>query len=155
VELHGGTVEADSPGEGKGATFTVALPILPSSRRPAGAERGGLPGEPPGFETASAAENHTILDGIRMLVVEDIADDRETLVALFERSGAHVSAAASAREAEKGSRVPALALTAYVGPGDRQKALAAGFDTHVGKPAAPAELVAIVAALARSGQRKL
>ena len=124
-----------------------------------------------------------------MLVVEDEADGREMLVALFEESGAHVSAAGTAREpreileraipdvvvcdvglpgedghelmsriralgAEKGSRVPALALTAYVGSEDRLKALAAGFDMHVAKPAAPAELVAIVAALASGGQRK-
>jgi CheY-like chemotaxis protein len=186
VELHGGTVEADSPGEGKGATFTVALPIPALLAASAGAEPVELPGEPAGFGVASAAQNRTILDGVRMVVVEDIADDREMLVALFERSGAHVSATASAREAmeilereipdvvvcdvglpgedghelmskiralgaEKGSRVPGLALTAHVGPGDRQKALAAGFDSHVGKPAAPAELVAIVAALARRG----
>jgi CheY-like chemotaxis protein len=190
VELHGGTVEADSPGEGRGATFTVALPIPPLLAAPAGAEPVELPVEPAAFAKATAVRNRTILDGVRMLVVEDVADDREMLVALFEKSGAQVSAAASAREAteileraipdvvvcdvglpgedghelmsrirtlgaEKGSRVPALALTAYAGPGDRQKALAAGFDSHVGKPAAPAELVAIVAALARSGQRKL
>jgi CheY-like chemotaxis protein len=47
----------------------------------------------------------------------------------------------------RGGRIPALALTAYAGAEDRQKALAAGFDTHVPKPAAPAELVAKVALL--------
>ena len=53
-----------------------------------------------------------------------------------------------ALEAEKGGRIPALALTAYAGPEDRGKALAAGFDQHVPKPAVPAELVAKVALLA-------
>ena len=59
-----------------------------------------------------------------------------------------------ALEADSGGRIPALALTAYAGPGDRRMALAAGFDLHVPKPAEPAELVAKVAALAgpRGGQ---
>jgi len=53
-------------------------------------------------------------------------------------------------EVERGGRIPALALTAYAGPEDRKKALAAGFDMHVAKPAAPADLVARVALLAGS-----
>jgi CheY-like chemotaxis protein len=124
-----------------------------------------------------------MLEGVRLLVVEDDADGREMLVAVFEEWGAKVSAAASAAEGmeavrrappdvlvcdiglprqdghefirkvralegERGVRIPALALTAYSGPEDRRKALAAGFDLYVPKPAAAAELVAKVAALA-------
>ena len=128
-----------------------------------------------------------MLDGVRLLVVEDEADSREMLVAVFEQCGAIVRAAASAGdgmaalqralpdvlvcdiglpgedghefirkvralEAERGSRIPALALTAYSGPEERAKALAAGFDLYVPKPATAAEMVAKVADLA--GRRR-
>ena len=129
-----------------------------------------------------------MLEGVRVLVVEDDADHREMLLTTFEQCGAKVSAAISAAEAidalqretldvivcdiglpgedgyalirkvrslevERGGRMPALALTAYGGPEDRKKALAAGFDIHVPKPAAPADLLAWVALLAgRAGK---
>ncbi len=189
VELHGGTVVADSPGEGKGATFTVALPIPPLPMPLTDTEQAGVPIEPTASEKAWTGLDRTMLEGVRLLVVEDEADSREMLATAFEQCGAQVSAAASAREAmevleratpdvlvcdvglpgedghelirkvraleaERGGRIPALALTAYAGPEDRQKALAAGFDAHVPKPAALAELVAKVAVLAGSGGRK-
>jgi two-component system, chemotaxis family, CheB/CheR fusion protein len=189
VELHGGTVEADSPGQGKGATFTVALPIPPLLMQTTDTEQAEVPIEPTASEKAWTGLDRTMLEGVRLLVVEDEADSRDLLVMVFEHCGAQVSTAASAREAmkvleqatpdvlvcdvglpgedghelirkiraleaEKGGRIPAMALTAYAGPEDRQKALAAGFDTHVPKPGAPADLVAKVAVLAGSGGRK-
>ena len=189
VELHGGTVEADSPGEGQGATFAVALPIPPLLMSLTDTEQAEVLIEPTASEKAWTALDRTMLEGVRLLVVEDEADSREMLATAFEHCGAQVSTAASASEAmevleratpdvlvcdiglpgedghalirkvraleaERGGRIPALALTAYAGPEDRQKALAAGFDTHVPKPAAPAELVAKVAVLAGSGRRR-
>jgi signal transduction histidine kinase/CheY-like chemotaxis protein len=188
VELHGGTVEADSAGEGQGATFTVALPIPPLLLPLADAGQAEAAVESTAAEKAGTQLHRNVLEGIRLLVVEDEADSREMLVAAFEQCGAQVSVAASAGEAmevlqrvtpgaivcdivvpgvdghelirkvraveaEGGGRIPALALTAHGGPEDREKALAAGFDTYVAKPAAPAELVAKVALLAGGGRK--
>jgi two-component system, chemotaxis family, CheB/CheR fusion protein len=183
VELHGGTVQAESPGEGQGTVVTVTLPIPPLLMEPGGGTA-EAPSERSMSEAAWSDIGRTALEGRRLLVVEDDADSREMLVSLFAQCGAEVSAAASAAEAmealkranpeivvcdvglpgedghelinriraleaESGGRIPALALTAYAGPEDRGKALAAGFDQHVPKPAAPAELVAKVALLVR------
>ena len=170
VELHGGTVRAESPGEGQGATFTVSLPI-PTARL------AGAPGhEQPGRGDAPS------LEGLSVLVVDDEADAREWLTVVLEQCGAVVTAVASAREAlgalelgrpdilvsdigmpgedgysliEKvraldarhGRRIPAVALTAYAGPEDRQRALSAGYELHVPKPVAPEDLVTALAAL--------
>jgi two-component system CheB/CheR fusion protein len=190
VELHGGTVEAHSPGEGNGASFTVALPVPPVSPllQPAEAEPSVVPVEPRASEDAWGGTDRTMLEGVRLLVVEDEADSREMLVRLLEHCGGQVSAAASASEtmrllqlaipdvlvcdislpgedgyelirrvrtfeAETGRRIPALALTAYTGPQDRHKALAAGFDTLVPKAGPPAQLVAKLAVLAGSRRR--
>lgn len=184
VELHGGTVQAVSPGEGQGSTFTVAFPIPPLLMEPKDGEA-EAPAEPSRAETAWSEMDRTVLEGVRLLVVEDEADSREMLVTVFEQCGAKVSAVASAGEAlaalqrataevlvcdiglpgedgyelirriralaaEKGGRIPALALTAYAGEEDRGKALAAGFDSYVSKPAGPAELVAKAALLVGS-----
>ena len=181
VELHGGTVHADSPGEGQGATITVALPLPTSSTEPRDPDPVAPGGSRP--ERAWTVSDREALKGVRLLVVEDDADSREMLVMVFERSGAIVTAAASAAEAteamrratpdllvcdiglpgedglelirkvraleaEKGSRIPALALTAYAGPAHRERALAAGFDRQVSKPVVPADLVAQAALLA-------
>jgi len=174
VELHGGTVRAESPGEGQGATFTVSLPI-PTFELD-GAEGHEAPGSVDGPS----------LEGLRVLVVDDEADARESLTAVLEQCGAVVTAVASAREAlgalahqrpdilvsdigmpeedgyaliEKvrvldarhGGRIPAVALTAYAAPEDRQRALDAGYELHVPKPVTPEELVTAVANL--SGRR--
>jgi two-component system, chemotaxis family, CheB/CheR fusion protein len=181
VELHGGTVRADSPGEGQGATFTVALPIPTSLRKPKDSDPEAP--EPSRPEMAWTESDRTALKGVRVLVVEDDPDSREMLVMVFEQRGARVSAVASAEEAmealqratpdilvsdiglpgedghelirkvraleaEKGGRIPALALSAYAGPEAREKALAAGFDLQVSKPVELAELVAQAALLA-------
>jgi signal transduction histidine kinase/ActR/RegA family two-component response regulator len=177
VELHGGTVAAQSDGEGRGATFVVSLPV------PALAPAAAVP-EPPaspaGRPGTDAAPN---LLGLRVLLVDDDPETRRMVPLMLEQFGAEVTAAASAAEAlailqrapvdvmiadigmpeengysligkvraldgELGS-LPALALTAYAAEADRQQALAAGFHLHLAKPAEAADLVAAIAALAR------
>ena len=170
VELHGGTVRAESPGEGQGATFTVSLPI------PTFQLDGAEGHEAPGKVDAPS------LEGLRVLVVDDEADARESLTVVLEQCGAVVTAVASAREAlgalahqrpdilvsdigmpeedgysliekvrvleaQRGGRIPAVALTAYAAPEDRRRALAAGYELHVPKPVTPEELVTAVANL--------
>ncbi len=179
VELHGGTVTADSPGEGQGSAFIVSLPI-PALRT--------LPGQPAEEQRAAIPPmpKPALLDGLRVLVVDDDPDGREALQAVLERCGAHVTSAASAAEAlaaleqaapevlvsdigmpeqdgyhlireirkrspDRGGRIPAIALTAYAAAEDREKTLNAGFQAHLAKPAEPVELVAKVAILAGRG----
>lgn len=178
VELHGGQVRAESPGEGEGATFTVELPIA-LLHTPATSDRvhPRLPG--PGTPGLSATE----LRGLQVLVVDDDLDTLETIRILLSDSGAVVRVATSASEAladlqesipdllisdigmpeedgyalirkvraldpTHGGRVPALALTAYARVEDRLKVLSAGFQLHVAKPIEPAELIALVSSIA-------
>ena len=95
VELHGGAVEAESPGEGLGATFTVSLPA--TACRDAGPSVGGAQAAPPGgggkpYELPS-------LEGVRVLTVDDEADARKLVAEVLGRCGAEVRAASSAGEA--------------------------------------------------------
>jgi CheY-like chemotaxis protein len=174
VELHGGTVQADSRGVGRGATFTVRLPASAVYERRDIAD-------------GSASHSHDRfeeLEGLKVLVVDDDADTRELLKAVLGSRGAEVSAAGSAREAlelfetlrpavlvsdigmpgedgydlirkvralpaERGGRTPAVALTAYAGAEDRARAFLAGYQVHVPKPVEPKELMGVVASLAR------
>jgi len=175
VELHGGTVGAESAGEGKGSTFTVELPIssTPGTQRPA----------PEGQEASAGAVR---LDGVRVIVVDDEADTRDLLSFSLRNYGADVRALGSASEAlaaiqedkpdvlvsdiglpgddgyslirqvraldeESGGRVPAAALTAYAKDEDRHRAIAAGFQAHVTKPVELAQLASVVASLAGRG----
>jgi CheY-like chemotaxis protein len=95
VELHGGTVRAESGGAGAGATFTVSLPVSAVYRReearehPRAAARGAMPGH----------ECPERLDGLRVLVVDDEPDARELLATGLGQCGAEVATAASAHEA--------------------------------------------------------
>jgi CheY-like chemotaxis protein len=175
VELHGGTVEASSPGEGRGATFSVHLPLA-SARRPEEAPARQASGAAPGVEARR-------LDGLRVLIVDDDAEGREAMAAVLEKEGVRVTAVSSPDEAleamrreipdvllsdiempgedghslirkvralpaDRGGDVPAAALTAYARGEDRQKALLAGFQVHVAKPVPPEELTAVIAELA-------
>lgn len=177
VELHGGTVTAESPGESRGATFVVGLPLRLTTAADAGAVAAcGAPARPATAATPS-------LQGVRVLVVDDdrVAVDltREVLM----RAGAQVWGCAAgsevlpmlrqwhpdvlvsdiempnqdghslirrvrALEADHGGKTPAVALSAYSRPEDRIRSLMAGFNLHVSKPVEPSELVTVVASLA-------
>ena len=173
VELHGGTVQAESLGEGQGATFTVRLPYLQDENK--------------GIKDAKAnslvvAAQSSPLSGLEILVVDDDADMREFLPFMLEQYGATVTVVASAIEAltalsqsqpnliisdigmpemdgymlmrqvrslepEQGGTIPAIALTAYAGEMDHQQAIAVGFQQHISKPVDPEELVRAIASL--------
>ena len=178
TELHGGWVRAESDGDGKGATFVVALPTNEASVR--GAEEDGREALP---EEQRAALGWPGLGGVRVLVVDDEPDARELVRRVLERRGASVLVAGSGREAMerlaesrptvmvvdigmpdedgymfiklvralapgKGGLVPAVALTAFARPEDRHRVLQAGFQAHVAKPAEARDLALAVANLA-------
>ncbi len=159
VELHGGSVTAESEGAGQGATFTVRLPL----RVVENADEGSSSGEKDAV--VAGAE----LAGVRALVVDDERDSRDLVASVLAQSGASVFLAASAREALEvlGRQhvdvvladiampdadgywliehirshpsavirsLPALAVTAYVRQEDEQRARLAGFQEHVRKP---------------------
>lgn len=84
VELHGGTVQADSPGDGQGATFTVRLPLMLS--------------QSPTNQDGELIKQSLELNGIKVLIIDD-TDTREFIAFLLEQSGASVTAVASGREA--------------------------------------------------------
>ena len=95
VELHGGSVRAESGGEGKGATFTVLLPVAPVYHR------GDVDARvhPAARDTLPAFDCAERLDGLKVLVVDDEADTRELLKVGLGRCGAEVWVASSAQEA--------------------------------------------------------
>src|ERR1051326_1351656 len=95
VELHGGTVEAESAGEGRGATFVVKLPVAAVRQKETKAERV----RPLARDTSLAYEYPDRLDGLKVLVVDDEPDTREMLSIVLARCGALVTAAGSTREA--------------------------------------------------------
>jgi PAS domain S-box-containing protein len=95
VELHGGTVEADSAGEGRGATFVVKLPIVPLYQKDNPAERV----HPAARDTLPTYNCPERLDGLKVLVVDDEADTRELLRVGIGQCGAKVATAGSVREA--------------------------------------------------------
>ena len=176
VELHGGEVIAESPGEDRGATFTVTLPLLEGEKRTLA---------PRSRKTARAAAGiPAALSGVRVLVVDDDHDACELLELGLRESGASVRAVHSvrdalealesfrpdlllsdiampeedgyslirrirARESAAGDHVPAIALTAFASQADREQALALGFDEHLAKPTSPSDLSRTVARLLR------
>ncbi|MBW4496956.1 MAG: PAS domain S-box protein [Oscillatoria princeps RMCB-10] len=94
TELHGGTIEVASEGEGKGATFTLRLPLAQSG---VGYGQKGIGEEPPA-PSAQCSIPDTPLTGVRVLVVDDEADTRELLGVILQHYGAEVRAAASVRQ---------------------------------------------------------
>jgi CheY-like chemotaxis protein len=175
VLAHGGTVTADSPGEGRGSTFVVTLPLSLHQGRQTATQRG----------TGNDAPVESIAS-LLILVVDDEVDVREVLVLMLESRGAKVQVAASAadalrlvdkmnpdllladlgmpgedglslirkvraHEAARGNdRLPAIAVTAYASPGDRDQALAAGYDWHIPKPVDPDALLRAIAKVRKS-----
>ncbi|HEY7182044.1 MAG TPA: PAS domain S-box protein [Blastocatellia bacterium] len=175
VELHGGTIDAASAGEGQGATFKVTLPV-----RAVATPIGEAEGAP------VTAKSSRELAGARALVVDDENDARELLTSALRHYGADVVAVSSAAEAyaiiteapprerpnimvadigmpdedgyglirrvreweqAHGAYIPAVALTAYGRVEDRMRALKAGFQMHVAKPVDPDELAIVITSL--------
>ncbi|MEO8433405.1 MAG: ATP-binding protein [Pyrinomonadaceae bacterium] len=177
VELHGGTVTAESPGIGEGTTFKVVLPVR-SANYEASEDK-----PVPATAGKTSTEPQPSLNGLRVLVVDDEADARELVVAVLTGREAEVVSVGSASEAleelerqrfdvlvsdigmphmdgysliskvrelpeESGGRIPAAALTAYAGIEARRRVLLAGYQTHIAKPIEPRNLTTVVASLA-------
>jgi PAS domain S-box-containing protein len=178
VELHAGSIRAASQGEGKGATFSVQLPL--SIVR---VEDGSSPRVHPTAET-QPGENLVLprLENMHVFVVDDEPDARELLRTVLEDQGATVTSFDSAQNAlaalkttkptilvcdvgmakmdgyqlmrtlraeeSRESRIPALALTAFARAEDRKRSLVAGYQAHLAKPFDVSELILIIADLA-------
>ena len=178
TELHGGTIEATSEGVGKGAFFTVKLPLVDKVGDRVAVVANG---------DALGSDRHLTLPvpltGVRVLVVDDDPDTCELIATVLGECGALVKTAASAQlalesmeriapdvlvsdigmpgengyqlirkvrqlEAQRGGYIPAIALTAYAREEDRRLAMQAGFQLHFPKPVEPAKLAAVLADLA-------
>jgi signal transduction histidine kinase/ActR/RegA family two-component response regulator len=178
VEMHGGTITAQSEGEGQGATFIISLPLSPVPKA-----------EPrdDGRDVSTFMLTPTLevprLTGVRVLIVDDEPDARDLLKRILSEFEAEVETVSSASEAlplvesghpdvlvsdigmpevdgyeliravrllpaDDGGQTPALALTAFARSEDRQRALLAGYQAHVAKPIEPSELVTTIASLA-------
>lgn len=181
VELHGGSISAESAGLGQGALFAVDLPLAEERRDPARAEERRRE-----VERRRSRQGSIRLDGVHVLLVEDDDDSRKLLGTMLKRYGARVSSTKSAAEAlhvfvddlpdilisdigmpdedgyefirklrelppEKGGRVAAIALTGYASRKDRERALAAGYNQHMAKPIEQADMIAAIAALIGRG----
>jgi PAS domain S-box-containing protein len=176
VELHGGRITAESAGEGKGATFTVNLPV----RAVSGAE---LSKRLDLIDGAGRLSFLPVLDGLSILTVDDEAQARDLITTLLCKYGAKVTPVSSSAEAmevltsyrekfdlivsdigmpeENGytlirrirnlpdpiGNIPAVALTAFGRSEDRISAMEAGFQMHVPKPVEPTELMMVIASL--------
>ena len=176
VALHNGAIVAASQGEGKGALFTVRIPLQSALE-----ERPGAPAYP--------AHRARSLAGIRVLLVDDDKDTRDMMLEVLTNSGAITVSAPSARAAmdalresrpdvlvsdigmpfedgyslirrvralspEQGGRVPACAVTGWNSESERQRAISAGYQLHVTKPADPERLISAIYSLAKGAGRK-
>lgn len=173
VEMHGGSVSASSGGKGKGATFTVRLPLHTAV----------LPHQITDRDADLRSVAMPRLDRVRVLIVEDEIDNRKVLATALRHCGAEVECTGSAAEAfdvlerwepdvlicdialpdldgcsfltqfrarEADSRAtPALALTVLGRPGEQLRITAAGFDVFRQKPIDPIDLAHEVSRLAR------
>jgi len=175
VELHGGTVHAQSAGKRQGATFTVRLPATMAAK---------LDHEPPVTADTPAVPRPRLLRGVRALVVDDRDDALELTALMLRGEGAEVKTATAARRAyeivggwrpdvlvsdlampnadgfmllhglraalaAQGAPLPAVALSAYGTAENRLQATDAGFDVYLTKPVDPQKLAEAVAGLAR------
>jgi signal transduction histidine kinase len=181
VEMHGGTVQAESSGEGQGSRFTVNIPLTGTQDLTSSSLRQSE-------ESVVHKSSPAILQDLRILIVDDDAETREVLTVMLKQFGAEVMAVASCREAievltrmrpdvllsdialpdedgyaliqkvrmlepEQGGLTPAAALTAYAGIEAKTRALSSGFQVHVAKPVEAAHLAAVIADLCgRAGQ---
>ncbi|PYQ01478.1 MAG: histidine kinase [Acidobacteria bacterium] len=174
VELHGGTVHAESAGPDQGATFTVRLPLMEERVQPSPSSRHGA---------ESGHASSVRLDGVKVMVVDDELDMRDFLSVSLRQYGADVTALASVGEAvaalerekpdvlvsdigmpgedgyalirkvralgpERGGQVPAAALTGFAAGDDTSRVLSAGYQVHLPKPVEPSQLAQVVGTLA-------
>ena len=179
VEMHGGTVDAQSDGEGRGSTFVIRMPMLGTR---AVADRPALTA----IDASGSEQGEGALAGVSVLVVDDDEDARDLISTTLIHAGANVLSVSSMAEALKVLRsatpqalvsdiampngtgyelireirrithlakIPAIALTAFGRVEDRERALAAGFNYHITKPVDPHYLVrAVVMALKGQGK---
>jgi signal transduction histidine kinase/ActR/RegA family two-component response regulator len=180
VELHGGTVTASSPGHGRGATFRVMLPIravvdaLPSEPAAMRAEHGAATAAEPDRlrglrvlvvdDEADARELvGTVLEryGAAVQAAESAREAFDVFcrwrpdvlvadVGMPLEDGYSLMRRIRTLPAGEGGITPAVALTAYAHATDRERALAAGFQEHVPKPAPPEQLAGVIARLAHT-----
>ena len=181
VELHGGTIRAESDGVGKGAVFSVDLPLAQERRDPARAEERIRE-----VERRRRGMGAVRLDGVHVLLVEDDDDSRKLLGTMLKRYGARVTSTKSAAEAlaafegelpdvlisdigmpdqdgyelmrklralppERGGKTPAIALTGYASRKDRDRAINSGYQQHMAKPIEQADMIKAIAALVGRG----
>src|SRR5690349_15012174 len=181
VELHGGSISAESAGLGEGSVFAVELPLAEERRDPARAEERRRE-----VERRRSRKGSIRLDGVHVLLVEDDDDSRKLLGTMLKRYGARVTSTKSAAEAldafegdlpnvmisdigmpdqdgyelirrlrllpvEKGGATPAIALTGYASKKDRERALSSGYQQHIAKPIEQVEMIAAIAALIGRG----
>jgi PAS domain S-box-containing protein len=177
VELHGGSVTAASQGEGKGATFSVHLPVSIVQLQDESAPRVHPTAETQPGEMLSLPR----LEGVHVFSVDDEPDARDLLRRVLEDQGAKVTSFSSAEDAlaalkttkptvlvcdvgmpkmdgyqlirtlraqgARSERIPALALTAFARAEDRKRSLVAGYQAHLAKPFDVGELILVVADL--------
>lgn len=176
IDLHGGAVSVESEGAGRGAKFTIALPLVAMKTKPVEVSERPAPGHMPAVLDFAQVD----LKDVKVLVVEDEAGSRELIKTVLEICKAEVLVAESAQEAldilkdnvpnvivsDVGmpdmdgydfikkvrelsicTSVPAIALTAFVRDVDRDRAIRSGFNAHIAKPAEPESLVKAIAEL--------
>lgn len=175
VEIHGGTIRGESSGVGRGATFTIRLPLMEVKKgAPQFVDRTQL----------SLVQSQQLLSGVNVLLVDDDSDTLTLMATALTRRQANVTAVSSAGEAiqaitrkrpdvlvsdiampdedgygliekvrllENGATqtIPAVAITAYAKDEDRERALSAGFQIYLAKPVELAELISVVARAAK------
>jgi CheY-like chemotaxis protein len=173
VEIHGGTINAESGGDGRGATFTIRLPLVEATAKSFV--------EPDQLKVSRSPQ---LLSGLNVLIVDDDSDTLTLMQTALERREANVTAVSSAGEAiqaitlkrpdvlvsdiampdedgyglikkvrslENGAseNIPAVAITAYAKEEDRERALLAGFQIYLAKPVELTELISVVARAAK------
>ncbi len=172
VELHGGTVSAESPGYQQGSTFVVSLPLMPLQMAALSPTKTLSFTQPP--------NQSQLLESLSILVVEDETDTRDLLTTILKQCGATVQAVSNVeaaletllsiepdllisdiglpgkngydlikdiRQSDNQQQIPAIALTAYATEEDRRAALKAGFQAHLAKPIEPQELIEVITEL--------
>jgi len=175
VEIHGGTIRGESSGVGRGATFTIRLPLMEVKK--------GAP-QFVDHSQLSLAQSPQLLSGVNVLLVDDDSDTLMLMTTALTRRQANVTAVSSAVEAiqaitkkrpdvlvsdiampdedgygliekvrllENGAMqtIPAVAITAYAKDEDRERALSAGFQIYLAKPVELTELISVVARAAK------